>query len=380
MATKLTDKELENLYDAGDFKIVQERNDFLLPQITDFIKKDRWVNIRPEYQRRLVWDRTKKSRLIESLLMNVPVPPIFLFEHDLNRYEVMDGQQRLNAIMEFYTNRFKLHGLEKWDQLNGKSYGDLPPRIQRGLDRRRISATVLMSESTSSNDQAQSLRRLVFERLNTGGQSLNAQELRNSMYSGLFNDLIIELSGLRTFNEMWDVPPYEENIRGEHISKELAENRLFKRMGDCEIVLRFFAFSDVASKIKGSVKIMLDRCMKEFGEASEAEIHELRNKFIGTLNLTYEIFGSSAFVIPASETATEKHSAPLYDAIMVALHRLKSRRNELLGAAEALRDALATSMADPDFFALIVGRANTAESIKQRIKAVEDLFVGCLHA
>jgi Protein of unknown function DUF262 len=100
------------------------------------------MNIRPEYQRRLVWDEKKKSRFIESLLMNIPIPPIFLYETDLSRYEVMDGQQSLNAIIEFYENELRLKGLETWKVLNGYTYNKCPPRIQRGLDRRRISATV----------------------------------------------------------------------------------------------------------------------------------------------------------------------------------------------------------------------------------------------
>lgn len=76
--------------------------------------------------------------------MNVPIPPVFLYEWDLSRYEVMDGQQRLNSIVDFYGNRFALKGLEKWQELNGSRYGDLPETLQRGLDRRRISVTVLL--------------------------------------------------------------------------------------------------------------------------------------------------------------------------------------------------------------------------------------------
>jgi len=254
---KLTNRELEELYDSGDQKILQERSDFLLPQIIDFVSTKRWLNIRPEYQRRLVWDKQKKSRLIESLIMNVPVPPVFLYEHDLSRYEVMDGQQRLNTIVEFYSNRLKLSGLEEWDGLNGRTYADLPPRLQKGLDRRRISATVLMADSPIAKDKVRILRRVVFERLNTGGQSLNAQELRNCLYSGGFNDLIVELAKDRLFNEMWGIPPYEENFLGDSISPELSMNSLFKRMGDCEIILRFFAFLET-SRIRGSIRSILD--------------------------------------------------------------------------------------------------------------------------
>ncbi|WP_396615152.1 DUF262 domain-containing protein [Lysobacter soli] len=221
MAVKKSAAEIEQLYESGDFHVVQERSDFLLPQINDFVKKERWINTRPEYQRRLVWDRKKKSRLIESLLMNIPVPPIFLFEHDLNRYEVMDGQQRLNSIMEFYSNELKLSGLEHWGVLNGMTYSQLPPKIQRGLDRRRISATVLLNESGGGLEGARELRRQIFDRLNTGGQKLNAQELRNCLYSSGFNELVVKLAGNPTFNDLWGIPRYRDNIRKEQVSDRL---------------------------------------------------------------------------------------------------------------------------------------------------------------
>lgn len=143
---KATVKDLEKKFDETAFRLSQERNDFLLPQIIDFVRQNRWLNLRPEYQRRLVWDVGKRSRFIESLLLNIPIPPVFLYEWELGRYEVMDGQQRLSAVVEFYENGFALKGLEKWNELAGYRYRDLPDTLQRGLDRRRLSATVLLVE------------------------------------------------------------------------------------------------------------------------------------------------------------------------------------------------------------------------------------------
>src|SRR5262249_51818742 len=156
---------------------------------------------------------------------------------------------------------FSLTGLQTWAALNGLTYAQCPPRIQRGLDRRRLSATVLFAESPKT-PKKDKIRREVFERLNTGGQQLNAQELRNSLYSGDFNDMLIRLAGNRLFDEIWQIPPYDDNYIGDHISPQLAANKLFKRMQDCEIVLRFFAFRR-ATKIRGAVKRILDECMQE---------------------------------------------------------------------------------------------------------------------
>lgn len=98
MVTKKTDREIEDRYVSEDRDISQERSDFLLPQVLDFIVQKQWMNIKPEYQRRQVWEKPKQSRFIESLLMNLPIPPIFLFESEYSRYEVMDQCSEVKEI------------------------------------------------------------------------------------------------------------------------------------------------------------------------------------------------------------------------------------------------------------------------------------------
>lgn len=368
----LNEKEIELLYDSGKFRLHQERNDFLLPQIVDFVKTRRWLNLRPEYQRRLVWDHKKKSLLIESLLMNVPIPPVFLFEYDLNRYETMDGQQRLNTIVDFYKNRFKLSGLKTWSVLNGRTYDDCPPRIQRGLDRRRLSASILLAESGSSAQTGEELRRTVFERLNTGGQNLNAQELRNCLYSGPFNDLIINLAGERIFDEIWDIPPYEDNIRGDHISSVLLNDRFYKRMIDCEIVLRFFAFQK-HSFLRGSVKTILDNCMGRYRDISKDGMQRFQELFLTRLELAREIFGERTFRIP-DDSGLGKLSVPLYDATMVALNDVFASRRQLIVNRENIYMALCDALTNEINHELIVGRPNTASAIRARQDLLRGIF------
>ena len=368
----LNEKEIEELYDSGEYRLHQERNDFLLPQIIDFVKKKRWLNLHPEYQRRLVWDRKKKSLLIESLLMNVPIPPVFLFEYDLNRYETMDGQQRLNTIVDFYSNRFKLTGLKIWVSLNGRTYDDCPPRIKSGLDRRRLSATILLAESRLSVSRGNDVRRTVFERLNTGGQNLNPQELRNCLFSGPFNDLLVELAGERTFDQIWEIPPYEDHIRSGQISAKLRENRWFKRMTDCEIVLRFFAFRRT-SRLHGSVKSILDNCMEQYRDPTEDDIKKFRVLFSTRLKLAQEIFGENTFRIPEKD-GTGRLSVPLYDATMVALDGLYDLRENLVKAREGIYAGLREMLNDEEHYEVIIGRPNTAPAIKGRQKLLRELF------
>lgn len=373
MKKKVSDREIEQRYESGVFRLTQERNDFVLPQILDFVQNNNWINLRPEYQRRLVWDVKKRSLFIESLLMNIPIPPIFLFEWEYGRYEVMDGQQRLNAIVDFYDNRFELRGLTEWGELNGRRYAECPPTIKRGLDRRRISAVVLLAENLSIEDENFNVRKTVFERLNTGGQNLNPQELRNCLYSGKFNELLIELAGNELYNDLLGVPRYSENIRGKHISKDLANNNLFRRMRDVETVLRFFALRK-RSNIRGAMRKILDRCMEAHLNISDDNANELRSLFISRLQLCNEMFGDRTFRF--GEKKELAFSIPLFDAEMVAADRLFDHKKRLIKKGDAILNALDKALSDEDTYELIVGRPNTAAAIKERLTQVEEIFKG----
>jgi uncharacterized protein with ParB-like and HNH nuclease domain len=368
----MTDKQIEEKYLEGTFKLTQERNDFLLPQILDFVRTKSWINIHPEYQRRLVWDKTKMSLFIESLLMNIPIPPIFLYEYDYGRYEVMDGQQRLSTIMYFYENQFQLKGLEHWKELNGRTYADLPPLLKRALDRRRISASVILTESASTEEQKTKLRRFVFNRLNTGGQKLNKQELRNSNYAGNFNALLIRLAGNNLFDDIWGIPRYSENIRDGNISRKLAENALFKRMIDCEIVLRFFAYRE-SKYVKGSVSKILDNCMSRYQDASSEKLKELEELFISRLQASQEIFQDNVFRI-ADNKKKLKLSQPLFDAVMVAVDNEYAHVNEFVKKRGNIQAKFFEELEDEDNFKLVTGKLGTAPSIKKRAEFISNLL------
>ena len=150
--------------------------------------------LNPEFQRRHRWDDAKKSKLIESFIMNVPIPPIFLYEDRFSHYEVMDGLQRLTAIKTFYNDKFSLEGLEEWAELNGRKYSNLPDQVRRGIDRRYLSSIILLQETAKTPREAQRLKQLVFERINSGGVKLEPQEARNAIYNGPLNQLCIKLA------------------------------------------------------------------------------------------------------------------------------------------------------------------------------------------
>jgi len=114
-----SDKTINEKYKRGEIRIVTEQARYPLDTIENMIDSGKY-DLNPEYQRRKRWDTQRKSRLIESFIMNVPIPPIFLYEVDYSVYEVMDGQQRLTAIYDFYKGEYELEELDYWQELNGK--------------------------------------------------------------------------------------------------------------------------------------------------------------------------------------------------------------------------------------------------------------------
>lgn len=364
----LSDEELSQKYADTQIRIVRSSLDFTLHTLVSSIKDKSYINLSPGYQRRARWDRRKKSLLIESFLMNVPVPSLFLFEKDYNQYEIMDGRQRLEAISEFVENKYALTGLEFWPELQGKRFSDLPGTIQRGLLRRTINSIVLLAE-TSRSDDAFDIRLILFRRLNTGGVRLNPQELRNALYPGLFNKALHDLSRDSLFTAVWKIPSRTAN-EDQEPTAELQRNNLYRSMMDCELVLRFFAIQDaVAGKAKGSVRQIFDKTMQRNDSLTEGQIALLKADFLGTLDRVMKALGPGFHLLPGDQP-----SRPLYDAILVAAAALPNI--DLHANATAIRARLDMALGDPVKYDILVGRGNTLESIKDRVALATTILVG----
>lgn len=360
----------DEFFAKNAFRIVYQTNNFFLPQIKDLIDKGEVLNLRPEYQRRLRWSTAQKSKLIESLLLNIPVPPIFLYESEAARYEVMDGQQRLNAVREFIAGDFALTALPVLRPLSGLRYSRCPPRIKRALDRASLSAIVLLLESETDKAAQDRLtltdiRRFIFDRLNTGGTKLNPQEIRNAINPGNFNKLIIELTRLSLFTEVFDIPRYFESDPNEYYENpQRQKNNLYSTMGDCQLVLRYFALKDDAN-IRGSMRAMLDRAMER--AITEEEGVELKQEFTDRFAFLYELFESAPFRLPPDEKGRVRVSAAIYDAAMVAINDLWGMREEILADAPAVRQRMADAISSEEGMTVLTGQGNTANAVKGRI-------------
>lgn len=294
-AAQLADDAINAKYIKGDVRIVTEQARYPLNAIPGMLESNDY-ELNPEFQRRHRWDIAKKSRLIESFIMNVPIPPIFLYEDTFSHYEVMDGLQRLTAIYDFYKNRFALNGLEEWSELNGRTYSQLPDQVKRGIDRRYLSSIILLQETAKDENEAQRLKQLVFERLNSGGIKLEPQESRNAIYNGPLNKLCIVLARNNYLCLMWGIPqPTQEEIEKDILSDELISDELYRRMGDVELVLRFFAYRQRITDQRGSLKDYLDKYLKYGNLFDKAVLENLEHLFLETIELVYEVFGEKAF-------------------------------------------------------------------------------------
>lgn len=331
----MSEDAINKKYREGEVRIVTEQARYPLNSISSMVSsKDYQMN--PEYQRRHRWSNEKRSALIESLIMNVPIPPIFLYEYEYSCYEVMDGLQRLTAISSFYKNEFALEALAQWPELNNKRYSELPKVVKQGVDRRYISSIILLNETARSPEQAERLKQMVFDRINSGGEKLEAQEKRNANFDGKLNQLCIKLSENESLCKTWGIPLATDS--SDNIHSERAGNKLFKTMGDVELVLRFFAYRQKHRLHSGSLESYLDKYLEKGNYFSEALLREMESLFNQTINLTFDIFGEKAFFLFRERTGRwawyERPTVAVYDPMMLVLSQKLEKKNSLIERKE----------------------------------------------
>lgn len=295
--SNMSDEEINQKYIKGEVRIVTEQARYPLPSIILMLASGDY-KLNPEFQRRHRWNKIQKSKLIESFIMNVPIPPIFLYEDSYSHYEVMDGLQRLTAIKDFYSDSFELEGLEEWVELNGKKYSDLPVQIKKGVDRRYLSSIILLQETAKNEIDALKLKQLVFERINSGGVQLEPQESRNAVYNGPFNELCIKLARYEYLCKTWEIPlQTDAELNGLELPEELIRNDLFSNMSDVELVLRFFANRQRSELVRytKTLKEYLNYYLKYANLLPFETMAGMEDLFKKTLEFIFELLGEKAF-------------------------------------------------------------------------------------
>jgi Protein of unknown function DUF262 len=296
-----------------DRRLVTHPYDFIIRSLKEQVD-DGTLVLADDFQRRRVWDDTKASRLIESLLINVPIPVCYFAELEDGSYSVIDGQQRLTSIYRYLDNEFPLKSLRVREDLNKKRFNQLGVSEQRLIKSRSIRCVVILKDSDPE------IRFDVFDRLNSNSVKLNRQELRNSLYKGNLSRMINkEFSENQTF----------KNLRR---AKEVD-----KRMNDCEIILRFFAFYFNGSNYTGDLARFLDNYLQAGQKFNSEKIEQHRDVFLKTIGNVYEIFSSNGFRRYDPNTCTWINSLnrAIYDVVMISFSRLpldlvRQKKNEIL--------------------------------------------------
>jgi len=300
------------------------------------------------FQRGFVWRKTQMSRFIESLLLGLPVPGIFLVKDRDNRLLVLDGQQRLRSLQMFYEGKiddrtFRLIGVQA--PFEGQSYQDLRPEDRRRLDDSIIHATVLRDESTSGSQDAVYS---IYERLNTGGSPLQPQEIRIALYEGDF------LRGIARLNE----DPCWRNLYGPRST----------RFRDHELILRTLALYEWQDRYRKPLKTFLNAYLDAHRNDvvdSESGIGKL---FIEAVHAIETTIGKPAF---RPERALNVAFA---DSVMVGvMRRLDSAKPFVEGELEGAYQALA---ADDDFTAVTTFRTSDEDYVNLRLDKATSAFAG----
>jgi len=325
--------------------------------------RNEMIDLAPDFQRKAgIWTDGKQSRLIESLLLRIPIPSFYAAENKDGSWAIVDGIQRLTSIARFLepntvgADPLKLTGLEYLRNFDGASFADLSGKLQIRLRETEVVVHVIRRgtpEPVMFN---------VFARINTGGEPLTRQEIRHALIPGRARTLLAELAETDEF-------------RGATGYSVVGD-----RMADREMVLRFLAFrmtSPHAYK-PGDFDAFLAEAMHQVNRLDSADEGRLRSEFLTAMLAAQEIFGHHAF---RKYRRNQQRKSPinkaLFEAIAVNLANLDDDGREALGRTDVL-DAFAELMDDVEFERAISVGTGDARKVRKRFDAVKELFENAL--
>jgi len=317
--------------------------------------------IKPEIQRKYVWDKAEASRFVESLLMGLPVPSIFLAKKAEKRL-IVDGYQRIMTVRDFVNGIFSkdnsVFALTNSEKINkrwrGKTFKQLDISEQKKIKIYSIHAIIFEQKFPRNSDT--SLYQ-IFERINTGGRTLKSQEIRNCIYQGKFNKSLINLNNYPKWRKLWGVEKVDD------------------RMTDIEFILRFFALNSIDIWEKDKGQISLKRHLNLFMGSKESEKEDILKKrekdFTDTINFICDNFGDDAFFgLTEKEdgniSSTKRIQPTIFDSIAIAtLRALKSGKKINKDNLEKRRQKL---LFDEGYIEYTTIRTTNIDHIKGRVK------------
>lgn len=367
MVEDLDEISFEDIENNDDAEIVLSSKIVTDAADPDFFSLVRRINkhsldLQPNFQRGYVWDNAKASRLIESILLGIPLPTIYLAEEMDGKQVVIDGQQRLTAVKKFMQNEFKLKGMQSFPELNKKTFGDLPKDKQETIENSSIRTITFKKESDED------LKFAIFERLNTGSVPLNDMELRNCIYRGPYIELLKDLANYDEFRKLIGIKTAD------------------KRMKDVELVLRFAAlYHSTYLNYEAPIKTFLNKDAKKYQNISDDDCKNLCNAFYNSVRIINSVFGDKAFKRfyrgNSEDTAgyweQKKFNVSLFDALMFAFR--DKDQNMVMRTKDLIREAIINLMTMDETFIDSISRSTSSkEPLQYRCETVERLIKNIL--
>lgn len=341
--------------------LVVQAADNSLVSLKQMIDKG-WIDLLPKFQRRDRWDDKARSLLIESFLLNLPVPPVYLAQ-EASKYKVIDGKQRLTAIWKFMNDEFPLQNLEYLSDLNGKKFSALEENSRSDLEFHPL-RTVTIQRSTN-----ESLTRLVFRRLNTEGKPLSSQEIRNALFDNELNDLAHELSGNELLKESL-------KITNDKSSK-------YMKMEDIEFVFRYISVAYYYPHFPNAQAEGIDKIL-ELSEEDDSEakkIFSIARAFPTLIAMSEELWGDKRFQRwdPQKKQWRDQVIGGLFDAELVALGLLSPKEcRKVVENRESFLEDFVKLFDDEEFIKSFSAGTNTPARIAYRVNSVKNVL--CRHA
>ena len=354
--------EIDDDYsDDSLFNISSWGADLSFRELISMYEEDELV--KPELQRKYVWDKVEASRFIESILLGLPVPSVFLAQSGSQKL-IVDGYQRIMTVYDYMRGIFstdkKVFRLSNTEKINArwrnKAFSELSTDDQRKIKSTTIHA-IIFEQKKPENDGTSLYQ--VFERINTSGRTLTPQEIRNCVYQGSFNSMLFEIN--------------ENKIWRELFGAEEADSR----MRDLEYILRFFTMKtgdilNTESK-QISLKKALNDFMKTHKEDSPADIQRFKEEFDTTVQLVYDHIGKNAFRNYTRGKFSKKFHPAIFDAIMVSVFLLHKQGTLLDDVSEEKHIAL---LEEPGFKEATSKRTTDVENIRKRIFLAGEMLFG----
>ncbi len=354
-------KDNEDYSDDSIFNITSWGADLSFRELIQMYDEN--TLLKPEIQRNYVWDKVEASFFIDSILLGLPLPSIFLSKTKKENLLIIDGFQRIMTVYDYYNGKFskdnKAFKLSKVSKINnkwrGKSFVELDDSEKKRIKNTTIHAIIFQQIHPQKGDT--SLYQ-IFERINTSGRTLFPQEIRNCVYQGPFNELLIELNK----NNKW------KTLLG------LVNDD--SRMRDIELLLRFFAINSEFFCQQQTKSILLKKFLNEFmnqaNDYSNSQLDGLKNDFNSIIDFISLNIGTNAFknISKNSSSYSSKLNPAILDSVMIATHKALTSNNSIPKPDHF------HLVKDEEFIEMTTIHTTEVENIKKRIKIASKILYG----